>query len=262
MSARPEPPPRGLPARWPWPLPALATWLAAWGLFGWATASGRPLLGLALALLLGGFAASRVHGMARRAWVAAGFPVSALGLGVAGSAPGWLWLLPVVPLLLLYPLRAWRDAPFFPTPAAALDGLAGAVGEPERVLEAGCGLGHGLAALRRQFPRAEIVGLECSPLLASCARWRQPDARVRRADFWAEPWGDYGLVYVFQRPESMARAWAKARAEMPAGGWLASLEFAVPDVKPTARLPGADNRPVWLYRVPARGGSMARPACR
>jgi SAM-dependent methyltransferase len=165
-------------------------------------------------------------------------------------------------MLLLYPLRAWRDAPFFPTPAAALDGLAGAVGERGRVLEAGCGLGHGLAALRRQFPHAEIVGLEWSPLLARLARWRRPDARVRRSDLWAEPWGGYDLVYLFQRPESMARAWAKALAEMPPGGWLASLEFAVPGVRASVCLPGAEGRPLWLYRVPRAVGSMAEPPCR
>jgi hypothetical protein len=262
MNARFTLAPRWHPTQWRWPLPALAVWLLAWGVFGAAAAWDRPLHGLSLALLLGGIAAWLVQGRARRAWVAAGFPASAMVLGVAGDVPGWLWLLPVTPMLLLYPLRAWRDAPFFPTPAAALDGLAQVVGEPGRVLEAGCGLGHGLAALRRQFPHAEIVGLEWSPLLALLARWRRPDARVRRSDLWAEPWNGYELVYLFQRPESMPRAWAKARVEMPTGGWLASLEFAVPGVCASACLPGAEGRPLWLYRVPRARGSMAEAPCR
>jgi SAM-dependent methyltransferase len=247
---------------WRWPLPALAIWLLAWGLFAAAAAAGWPRTGLALALLAGGLAALGGRGTARRLWLAAGFPASALALGAAAGAPAALWLLPLLPLLLAYPLRAWRDAPFFPTPAAALDGLAAAVGAPARVLEAGCGLGHGLAALRRQFPRAELVGLEWSPLLAALARRRRPDAQVRRGDLWAEPWSGYDLVYLFQRPESMARAWAKAGAEMAPGAWLASLEFAVPGVEPHARLAGADGRALWLYRVPAAARSMHRPACR
>jgi SAM-dependent methyltransferase len=252
MLARTAPPhPRWHPAQWRWPLPALAAWLLAWGLFGVGAAAGWPLAGLVAALLAGALAALPVAGGVRRLWVAAGFPASALGLGAAAGAPGWVWLLPLLPLLALYPLRAWRDAPFFPTPAAALDGLATAVGQPARVLEAGCGLGHGLAALRRQFPQAELVGLEWSPLLARLARWRRRDAQVRRGDLWAEPWAGYDLVYLFQRPESMPRAWAKAQAEMAPGRWLASLEFAVPGVPASARLPGADGRPVWLYRVPA-----------
>ena len=262
MSARHTLHPRWHPARWPWPLPALAAWLAGWGLFAAASAAGWPLPGLALALLAGALAALPVAGLGRRLWVAAGFPASAVALGVAPGVPGWVWLLPLLPLLMLYPLRAWRDAPFFPTPAEALDGLADRVGQPARVLEAGCGLGHGLAALRAQFPHAELVGLEWSPLLARAARRRRPDARVRRGDLWAECWQGYDLVYLFQRPESMARAWAKAQAEMAPGCWLASLEFPVPGVAPSARLPGADGRPVWLYRVPVASRSTGGPACR
>lgn len=246
----------------PWPLPALATWLLAWGLFAAAATAGVPAVGFGLALATSAIAAMRAQGRWRQLLVAAGFPLSALALGMAASLPGWVWLVALLPLLLAYPLRAWRDAPFFPTPAAALQGLADVVGEPARVLEAGCGLGHGLAALRQQFPRAELVGLEWSPLLALLARVRRRDATVRRGDLWAAPWGRYELVYLFQRPESMPRAWAKACAEMP-GGWLASLEFEVPGLAAQARLPGADGRPLWLYRVP--GGalpSMAAPGCR
>lgn len=259
MHARADSSLRWHPARWRWPLPALAAWLLAWGVFGAASAAGWPRAGLLAALAVSAGAAALVAGGARRLWVAAGFPASALALGAGPGVPAWAWLLPLVPLLLAYPLRAWRDAPFFPTPAAALDGLAGVVGQPASVLEAGCGAGHGLAALRAQFPQADLLGLECSPLLALLARLRRPDARVRRGDLWAEPWGGHGLVYLFQRPESMARAWAKARAEMAPGSWLASLEFAVPGVAPSARLPGADGRPLWLYRVPPRpiAGSMA-----
>ena len=152
--------------------------------------------------------------------------------------------------------RAWRDAPFFPTPATALDGLAAAVPlrEGARVLDAGCGLGHGLAALHRAWPAAELHGTEWSRPLAWGAAARCRFARVRRGDMWAQPWGGFDLVYLFQRPESMARAWDKACREMP-GGWLASLEFAVPGVEPVARL-GA--RPLWVYRIP---GSM-KPADR
>jgi hypothetical protein len=248
------------PWRWPWPLPALATWLLAWGAFAALAAWGLAAAGLALGLMCSAAAACCVQGTGRRLWVAAGFPLSALALGAAAGLPGWLWLLPLLPLLAAYPVRAWRDAPFFPTPAAALDGLAAATGPAARVLEAGCGLGHGLAALRQQYPQATLVGLEWSPLLALAARWRRHDAQVRRGDLWAEPWGRYELVYLFQRPESMDRAWAKACSEMAPGSWLASLEFSVPGVKPSARLPGVAGRPVWLYRVPPASTPASTPA--
>lgn len=244
-----------LPHRWPWPLPALAAWLAAWALFAALRGRGLPLeVAFAAALALGAGVALAARGTWRRALAAGGFPLSALALGALPALPPWAWVAAVLPLALAYPLRAWRDAPFFPTPAAALDGLAGVVPLPAgaRVLDAGCGLGHGLAALRRAWPAAELHGTEWSRPLAWAAARRCRFARVRRGDMWAQPWDGFDLVYLFQRPESMARAWDKACREMP-GGWLASLEFAVPGVEPVARL-GA--RPLWVYRIP---GSM-KPA--
>jgi len=105
-----------------------------------------------------------------------------------------------------------------------------------------------------EVEQARLHGLEWSwPLRIACA-WRcraaQIDARVRRGDIWAADWSGYDLVYVFQRPESMARAADKAMRELRAGSWLASLEFAVPGVAPTHRLECADGRPLWLYRAP------------
>ena len=57
---------------------------------------------------------------------------------------------------------------------------------------------------------------------------------MRRGDLWQQPWQGCDLVYLFQRPESMARAWDKARAELAPGRFLVSLEFAVPGVAPVA----------------------------
>jgi hypothetical protein len=74
---------------------------------------------------------------------------------------------------------------------------------------------------------------------------------------WASDWSRHELIYVFQRPESMARAHAKAMRELPGGGWLASLEFEVPGVVPTLRLPGVAGRPVWLYLKPLDRSTMA-----
>jgi hypothetical protein len=81
-----------------------------------------------------------------------------------------------------------------------------------------------------------LDGIEWSwPLRVACAL-RCPWARVRRADMWKTDWSGYQMVYLFQRPESMARAAAKAQAEMAPGTWLVSLEFAVPGVLPHAQL--------------------------
>ena len=186
----------------------------------------------------------------RRLWVALGFPLSAMALGFGSALPPWAWLLALAPLLLAYPMRAWRDAPFFPTAPDALLDLADMIElrDGALVLDAGCGLGHGLQALRRVWPAAQYHGIEWSLPLRLLAAWRCPWASVRRADMWKGPWADYDVVYLFQRPESMARAMAKAAQEMRPGTWLVSLEFEVPDVEAHARLQRPGQRVVWVYR--------------
>lgn len=232
-----------------WPASAFLSWL-----LGWVLLTALQPLG-ALASLLG--ALLPVAGLAwlherrwRRFIVLGGFVVSLLlHKGLAGG-PGWAWLLPLALLILMYPSSTWRDAPLFPTPAGALTGLQSQLQLPPaaRILDAGCGMGAGLRELHRCFPAAEIHGVEWSPLLAVLCRLRHPWARVRRGDMWAQSWAGYQLVYVFQRPESMAQAEAKARAELESGAWLISLDFPLPGTPAILNRPLGGRHSVHVYR--------------
>ena len=242
-----------------WPLPAVLVWGAAWALF-----VGLPRWGIAAELALGtasalGIAASLLgNTWWRRLMIGLGFPLSLL-LTQAATLPAWVWLLPLLVLLLIYPVNAWRDAPLFPTPKNALNGLAALapLAEDAIVLDAGCGLGAGLKALRRAYPNAQLTGIEWSwPLRALCAL-RCPWARVRQGDIWAVDWSGYDMVYLFQRPESMPRAVTKARAELKAGAYLVSLEFDAQALTPFGVLRAAQSKPVWVYRVPFSDKELA-----
>ncbi len=208
---------------------------------GWA-------LGLACALPVA--LSPLAHGGWRRMLVAAGFPL-ALAVSGAAGVPAWWWLAPLALLLLVYPLGAWRDAPVFPTPRGALAQLAVHVplAPAARVMDAGCGLGDGLLALRQTYPHVQLVGLERSRLLALVCALRCRWAQVQNGDIWQASWREYQLVYLFQRPESMTRAATKAAAEMAPGSWLVSLEFPVPGATPYAHWPVSDDREVWVYRI-------------
>ena len=248
-------------ALWPWPLPALLAWGLAWGLFlggqrlglpGWTAFGAACALGVACSLW--------GPSWWRRLLIGCGFPLS-LALTGGLLLPAWAWLLPLGLLLLIYPLNAWRDAPLFPTPLHALEGLAHAAPLPPGapVLDAGCGLGDGLRALRLAYPQAQLHGLEWSwPLRAVCGL-RCPWATVRRADIWSAPWQAYALVYLFQRPESMPRAMAKAAAELAPGSWLVSLEFEALDWQPHSVLQIPGGRPLWLYHMPPQPRSAPGP---
>jgi hypothetical protein len=240
-----------------WPLPALLGWAGAWGVTILLSRTGLVPPGVALAagLLVGGLAALSgkvARTTWRRAIVAGGFPVSVLAAGLGGVLPAWAWLLAAGVLLAAYPMAAWRDAPMFPTPRNALAGLDGHVSLPPgaSLLDAGCGLGDALRALRAVWPQARIAGVERSWPLRVAAGLRCPWARVERGDMWRGSWAAHDLVYLFQRPESMARALAKATAEMRPGSWLVSLEFEVPGRRPDAVLHGPGGRPAWIYRLP------------
>jgi len=241
-----------LRAAWVWPLPALLAWLLAWAVYLAAGAIGLGVVAaLALAAATGAALALTVATRWRRLLVAAGFPLSLAASGAA--VPGWAWLLPLGLLLLLYPLRNWRDAPLYPTPRGALAGLADVapLAPGARLLDGGCGTGAGLRALRAAYPQAELVGIESSRALAWAARLRCRDARIVHGDLWAADWSGYDLVYLFQRPESMPRAVAKAARELRPGGWLVSLEFEAAGASAHARLEAVAGKPVWVYRAAA-----------
>jgi SAM-dependent methyltransferase len=234
-----------------WPLPAVLVWAAAWGVFRLSLQQGGShWLALTLACLLGVVASLLGDNWWRRLMIALGFPLS-LALSGGLALPSWAWLLPLLLLLLIYPLNAWRDAPLFPTPKNALNGLPAQcpIAFDALILDAGCGLGDGLIALRTAYPQARLQGLEWSwPLRALCAL-RCPWARVRQGDIWQADWSAYDMVYLFQRPESMPRAAAKARGELKPGAWLVSLEFEASELPLHGRLLAPDGRPVWLYRM-------------
>ena len=242
-----------------WPLPALLAWASAWALFiGLRAALGAGAVGLAvgLASLLGVALATLGATRWRRIFMALGFPLSLAASGAAAGLPTWVWLLPLAALALLYPVRTWRDAPLFPTPAGALDGLSALAPLPAGavILDAGCGLGAGLRELRRAYPLARIHGIEWSRPLALLCSLRCRFASVRQGDIWRADWSCHDLVYLFQRPESLPRAIEKARREMRTGAWLASLEFEAVGVAATCVLACRDGRRVWLYRMPFSTG--------
>ncbi len=233
-----------------WPLPALLAWGLSWAVFAALAALGAPpWAALLLAGLLGLGLSLTQSGRWRRLMLALGFPLSLLLSGWA--LPAWAWLLPLALLALAYPHRSWSDAPLYPTPRGALQALATLAPLPAgaRILDAGCGLGHGLAELHRAYPLARLEGIEWSRPLAWLARRRCAFATVRRGDMWAQRWQGLAMVYLFQRPESMERAWCKARAEMAPGSWLASLDFAVAGQGAQHCLQLGRRHRLWLYKI-------------
>ena len=237
--------------RLPWPLSALIVWACAWLVFVLLQGAGWPVVALLGGCVLGTAGSLLGNGWWRRGLIALGFPLSLALLGAA-RLPISAWLGALVLLLWVYPLNAWRDARYGCTPTQALLRLATHAPLPlgARVLDAGCGLGAGLKALHHSYPAAHIDGLEWRwPLFLLCAL-RCPWAHVIYGDLWLADWRGYQMVYLFHGAKGMARAAAKAQAELAPGAWLVSLESAVPGVLPSVQLRAPAGGVVWLYRMP------------
>jgi SAM-dependent methyltransferase len=233
-------------------LPAVLVWAVAWALFLVQSIFGiNPVLALGLASALGVAASLLGDNWWRRVMIGLGFPLSLL-LSQSAVLPGWVWLVPLLVLLVIYPLNAWRDAPLFPTPSKALKNLAAQapLASGAQILDAGCGLGDGLKALRSVYPEAQFAGIEWSWALRALCAMRCPWAKVRQGDIWAADWSNFDMVYLFQRPESMPRAMTKADAELKPGAWLVSLEFEARALRAHAVLQTVQGKPVWVYRAP------------
>jgi len=240
-----------------WPVTAGLTWAAGWLAMSVAAQAGAPV---SLAVVAG-FVVSALPAVAgpalgvdtfwRRVFVVAGFPLLLLASGLGAGLPAWAWSVPLLLLATAYPVTAWRDAPVFPTPRDALAGLPHHLSLPPSpaIHDAGCGLGHGLQAIRAAWPDARVSGVERSWPWRLAAAARCPWARVSQGDMWQVSWTGLDAVYLFQRPESMARAIAKAEAEMAPGTWLVSLEFDAPGRRPDVTLHPENGRPVHAYRV-------------
>ena len=153
-------------------------------------------------------------------------------------------------LVLVYPVRAWRDAPLFPTGRSSLDPLRdGPWSRATRGLDLGSGLGDGLLALRAIAPAAHWTGVEMSWPLVWASQLRCPWARILRQDMWTLDWSEFDLVYSFQRPETMPRLWEKAVRELRPGSWVLSFQFAVPDRAPTWSAQNAQGEWLFGYQV-------------
>jgi hypothetical protein len=236
-----------------WPIPALLTWLGSWLLFQLLLSFGlNEMLAILVPTFLGGLLSRFGDTPMRKALVMIGFPVSWLVLNNQISIAPEAWLILMLIVILIYPKRAWKDAPLFPTPRRALRLVPDHITllADAKVLDAGSGMGDGLIALRDAFPRAQLHGLEMSWPLRWLSALRCPFARIRQGDIWQANWQSYELVYMFQRPETMPRAVEKAQAELNPGAWLVSLEFEARQIEPFAVVESPDGRPVWIYQMP------------
>jgi SAM-dependent methyltransferase len=117
---------------------------------------------------------------------------------IVAHAP-WLWGAIRRPVTSFWNRMAGRwDANESPHRTKSLQAALGAVGEPARILEIGCGTGAGTAQLKARFPEADITGVDLSPEMIRIATAKVPGVTFEPADASRLPFPDGSFDLVAQ----------------------------------------------------------------
>lgn len=227
-----------------------------------------PLWAVALSQGLGAALLGWRLGLSRW-WLPINFAFVPTLLMAQGLAlPTWLAPLAFALLLLLNWNSAGERVPLYLTARQTrlqLQALLLERGGALRFVDLGCGLGSALCPLARALPQAQFLGVETAPLSFLIAWLRSlplRNCKVRYRSLWAQPLGEFEVVYCFLSPEPMPALWAKACSEMRDGSWLISNSFVVPQVPASRTIELQDWRGsrLLLWEMPGAGLAAAEPA--
>ncbi len=163
-----------------------------------------------------------------------GFPLSSFLLQINQASSSVGWLMPLFILLLIYPPNSWKDAPIFPTPSNALNGLNFILDlkNNSKILDFGSGTGNGIRAILKEWPNSYVFGVENSILFYLFTKFKYPKATIIFKNMWDVHLSNFNVLYVFQRPETMNQIWEKAKKEMPPKSFVISLSFPIENINP------------------------------
>lgn len=180
------------------------------------------------------------------------FPASYCALWASVWLPSWTWGLCFLAGLLVYPRLDASTAPLWRSPKELGLSLGMALStmdfKPGTALDAGCGLGDGVLAMRTAIPDAQVDGMESAWLPWIIAMLRCGKG-ISRIDMWSASWSEYDLVYLFLRPEAMPRAKEKCARELRPEAIVACLDFPIPDSLPLLVFEPKEGRQVRLYKA-------------
>ena len=196
-------------------------------------------------------------GMARWwRWIHFSFPVALWGM-LHWHLPTEIYLIGFMISLSLYWTTFRSQVPFFPSKPIVWQQVAKIIpkDKPLRLIDIGSGLGDMSMCIAKLRPDSHIEGIEIAPLpwLISYVRgkMRRSAATFKIGDYHTLNFANYDVIFAYLSPVAMITLWEKASHEMLPGSLLISLEFEIPEVKPTLRIASMSNSPIiYVWKIP------------
>jgi predicted O-methyltransferase YrrM len=183
----------------------------------------------------------------------------AVGYALTWGLPSWVYLAAFIALVAVF-WNSGRDrVPFYLTNKKTAEALLTLIPSDRAInfIDIGCATGGLLLHLAARRPQAQFVGVESAPLpyLIACARLAasgRANVTLRRIDLWKQDLSEFDMAYAFLSSDPMAKLFAKATDEMPAGALFISNSFTPPDFPPERTLDVGDRRRtrLHLWRMP------------
>ena len=152
---------------------------------------------------------------------------------------GWLALVAVTALLLLFLPTLLSGVPYYPSSPEAFRIVADQLPSTYRFkfIDLGCGFSGMLLYLAARSPQGSFTGIEISPFAYLVSKLRvflsrRKNIEIRFVDIWKTNFGDYDVVYAFLSPLVMEKLEKKINLEMNENTLFISNSFeisAMPD---------------------------------
>lgn len=126
--------------------------------------------------------------------------------------------------------------------------------EGAKIYELGCGQAGFLRALRKKFPRSELIGVEYQllPYLIGGMQSALTNSKIKfkKKNIFKLNLRDADLIYCYLNPKTMARLEGKFKAECRPGTEVISYQFPLPNKQPEKVVIGPSEKDkVYFYKI-------------
>lgn len=124
------------------------------------------------------------------------------------------------------------------------------------ILEPGCGWGSILFPVARQFPKAQFIGYECSPIpFICCVLFKKvmgyTNVRIMKKDFSRADFSGVNIILTYLHPKAMSVLQEKIENEISGSVYTISNTFQFSDWQAVKKYPINDayKSSVYVYKV-------------